>query len=327
MRQAISVGTRQWDHVFPLAMGDVRVPNGSALSLSRLEATPDLWSDERWDASETSFSRYIRKVAQGDRSVIGLPYFLMRGFRHRCIIVTKQSNIHSLSQLQGRRIGVTGWPDSGNTWTRQLLTDSGVPLEDINWYVGRLTEDHPTIDRMDGTKPPPHFSVMTGQIPMVNLLEDNKLDAIFTPFMPPGFENKNSKLRPLFHDLYKVESSYYESNGFIPGIHLLAVKREVAETTPQCVYSLQQAFRESEKLAMKRHRKLQDVTPWLSSALLLCKRANILDPNPVGVRSNRKMIEKFMESLIMQGLLQRMVPIDELFPFDYLDSYGANFAK
>ena len=63
----------------------------------------------------------------------------MRGFRHRCIITSRASPVARLEELKGGRIGVTGWQDSGNNWTRAALAQAGVVIEDVRWYAGRLT--------------------------------------------------------------------------------------------------------------------------------------------------------------------------------------------
>jgi 4,5-dihydroxyphthalate decarboxylase len=50
----LKLGVRQWDHVVPIALGDVPSPG---LTLTRLESTPDLWTSPDYDGGETSFSR------------------------------------------------------------------------------------------------------------------------------------------------------------------------------------------------------------------------------------------------------------------------------
>jgi hypothetical protein len=59
--------------------------------------------DEAYDAAEISFSRYTQLRHDGDDSVVGIPNFIMRGFRHRCIITTKDSAIRTLATLRARR--------------------------------------------------------------------------------------------------------------------------------------------------------------------------------------------------------------------------------
>ena len=74
---------------------------------------------------EASFGRYLLGLARGDRSVVGLPIFLMRDFRQRCLFVQRHSPLPEIAELRGKRVGscpatrpgsaarlgqLTGWP-------------------------------------------------------------------------------------------------------------------------------------------------------------------------------------------------------------------------
>ncbi len=131
----IRLAVRDWDYFTPLALGDIQ-PQGFRLVIDRVGTLVDnLASSEHYEGGEVSFSRYAQARARGDDSLLGLPHFLMRGFRQRCIITTTTSPLTTPAQLKGKRIGVTGWQDSGNTWTRTVLreaasistTPSGLP--------------------------------------------------------------------------------------------------------------------------------------------------------------------------------------------------------
>lgn len=312
---SIAIGTRQWDHVFPIAMGDIAPVAGHEVSLARLEQTPNLWTDSQYDAGETSLSKYVRRRADGDDRVIGLPIFVMRGFRHRCIIVRSSSDAYSLGDLAGARIGVTGWPDSGNTWTRALLSEANVSLAEIRWTVGRLTKDHPIVDRFDGVVPGASFSVAADEKPMVEALIDGELDAVFSPFLPPNFSSPNSQMRLLFESVVDEEKQFLEEKRYIPGIHILGVRSELLKSSPHVANELGRMFRESAHIALKRHRKLQDVTPWLNQAIDLFDDTGAADPNPTGLAANTRMLSDFISHLKTQGIVDETPPLSELFPY------------
>lgn len=316
MSEPLRVGTRQWDHVFPIAMGDVGSPSGRQVDLTRLDHTPDLWTDSAYVAGETSLSRYIRRRVAGDDSVIALPIFLMRGFRHRCIIVPESSEARAIPDLARARIGVTGWPDSGNTWTRALLTESGIELSSVEWTVGRLTPQHPVTDRFDGVRPRSDLSVRTSDKPMTEMLADGQLDAVFSPFLPPGFRDPDSGMRLLFDDVTREEQKFLQKHGYVPGIHVLAVRAEALRTDPTLPNELGCMFRQSEQVAAARHRKLLDVTPWLNSAFDLLDATGFGEPNRVGVGANRTMLHDFLRHMSTQGLILESPSLDQLFPYD-----------
>lgn len=92
---------------------------------------------------EASFSRYVQRLAGGDRAFVGLPAFVMREFRHRNFFVRRDSELTDLGQLAGTRIGLDAWPASGNTWSRALLREAGVPLDQARWVVGPVNPGDP----------------------------------------------------------------------------------------------------------------------------------------------------------------------------------------
>jgi len=83
MKIKIRLAVRDWDYIVPLALGDVTAP-GIDLDVHRVGTLPDdLASDPRFDAGEMSMSRYSLGRARGRQDIVGVPHFLMRGFRHR----------------------------------------------------------------------------------------------------------------------------------------------------------------------------------------------------------------------------------------------------
>ena len=150
----------------------------------------DLAAEPAYGAAEISFSRYASRRAVGNDTIVGVANFIMRGFRHRCIIARQDSSLERLEQLAGKRIGVTGWQDSGNTWTRAALRHAGVGVEDAFWFAGRLTSDHPVVDRIGGFGRPGRIEAVSGERPLMELLATGELDAVFTPFMPPAISRR-----------------------------------------------------------------------------------------------------------------------------------------
>ena len=125
------------DHIYPIACGDV-VPEGIDLTFDRSVPLAALYSDPSYDAGETSLGLHMLRTSQGHRDWVGLPIFPMRQFRHRCFLVKRGSPLYDLSdlkQLEGKRVGIDGWPNSGNTWTRVLLREAGVDIWKIDWVI------------------------------------------------------------------------------------------------------------------------------------------------------------------------------------------------
>ena len=306
----LTLGVRYWDHVVPLVLGDV---GHGFVDVRMLDNTPDLWRPSDLDGGETSFSRYVRARAEGDDRVVALPLFLMRGFRHRCILVRRDSPAFDAAHLEGACIGLTGWSDSGNTWTRAVLREAGVGVGDASWQVGPLTADHPVLDRIGGVAVG-NVQHTPADAPLVDLLAAGDLDAVMTPFMPPGFYDPGSPFRPLYPDTRIAEVEYFKRHGFVPGIHLLALRSDVLRRRPEAGQRLMDLFEAAKRISRLRRDKLMDVTPWHNEDIALASRVIGSDWMPFGFACDRGMVRAFQEELVAQGLLTRPVPERELFP-------------
>lgn len=314
MSITVRLAVRDWDYIVPLALGDVR-PRDFKLEIHRVGTLPEnLATDPAYDAAEVSLSRFSLAYAKGDTSIVGVPHFLMRAFRHRCIITSKKSSITSFGELAGKRIGLTGWQDSGNTWTRALLRREGVDIEDTSWFVGRLTADHPITDRLGGYGRPGRIEGVPGERPMMELLEEGWLDAVFTPFMPPGFFDADSAFRQLLPNFREAECEYFNEVGYVPGIHLLGMKPEIVTQHPWLPAALSEILDESTRFWLQKREKYADTTPWLVDELRQVAQALPPSWNQNGFEANERMIADFVEELYAQKLTDRLLTPRELFP-------------
>ncbi|WP_220447951.1 hypothetical protein [Nonomuraea diastatica] len=306
----IRLAARDWDHLVPVATGAVR-PEGFALDLDSRAVTPDVLSEPGLDGGETSFSRYVLGRAAGDDRLVGLPVFVMRGFRHRCVLVRRDSELTSLEGLKGARVGLTGWPDSGNTWTRALLRAAGVDLGGIDWTVGPLAAGETGKGRT-GPVPLPGNVSLTDE-GLAEGLAAGRFDAIMTPFMPPELFTPESRLRHLLPDHRAAEHAYYERTGFVPGIHLVTLKRESVERHPWLPQAVQDVFERSKRHWLARRRLLADTTPWSLSDLTETALTFGHDWMPYGAAPNAAMVAAFCAELHAQGISSRRIGAEEVF--------------
>ena len=309
---SLTLGVRYWEHVIPLALGEI---GQGLVDVRLLETTPDLWSQSDLDGAETSFSRYVRARAEGDDRVTALPLFLMRGVRHRCILVRRDSTALDAADLKGARVGLTGWADSGNTWTRAVLREAGIGVADASWQVGPLTADHPVLDRIGGAPVGDNVQHTPGDRPLIDLLAAGQLDAVMTPFMPPRFYDPDSPIRPLYPDTRAAEVDYFQRHGFVPGIHVLALRSDVLRHAPEVAQQILDLFETAKWISRMRRDKLMDITPWHNEDIAFATRVVGHDWLPFGFSGDRRMVCAFQEELLAQGLLKSPVPERDLFPF------------
>ena len=311
-RPVIRVGARPWDHLTPLVLGDVRARSFD-LEVTRLDQTPNLESDDRFDVAETSFARYALSRLAGETATVGLPAFVMSGFRHRCVLTRADSPLHAFADLRGRRVGVTGWPDSGNTWTRALVRAAGVGIDEIDWYVGPLLDDHPVGDRIGPVAVPQNVGRTPDDRALVEMVLSGDLDAIMTPFMPPGFHEPGAPLRHLLDDYRAAEIDYFAQTGFLPGIHLMTVRRTVLEHHPFVAAELVDVLERSRSHWWSARTKLADTTPWLLKEIDLVEKTTGRAWSPYDSECAMPMVSAFCTELAEQGIATRRPEPSELF--------------
>ena len=313
-RHRVRLAIRDWDFLTPLVVGDVR-SSDLDVTIERLDAlVADPANHPNCDGAEVSFSRYARERALGTDGLVGLPHFLMRAFRHRCIVTAKTSPIDSIAGLAGKTIGLEGWPDSGHIWTRALLRREGIGIGDVNWRVGRLTASDPIRHHAGDFGWPGRIEILPGDRPMLGLLETGEIDAVFAPFMPPGFYEAGSWLRALLPDYRTAEAAYFREVGYVPGIHVLALKPEAVAARPGLGQALSELIDESTRVWLAKRTKYAETTPWMIDEL--ARSARDLPPgwNRNGLAANEAMIDAFAEEIFAQRVTQRRLSPRELFP-------------
>ena len=316
MTLTVRLALRDWDYLTPLLLGDVVDPRID-LQITRVGTlVGDLATTTVYDGAEISFSRYVQDRAAGGTAVLGVPQFLMRGFRHRCIITAKTSPITRLEDLAGKKIGVTGWQDSGNTWTRAALADLGVGVEDVMWYAGRLTDAHPITDRLGRFARPGRIEAMPGEQPMIAALLDGGLDAVFTPFMPTGFFRPDSPFRHVLPDFRSAEIAYFDRVGYVPGMHILGLNTNFAMQSPWVAQVLSDLFDESLAMWLEKRRKYAETTPWIIQDIAMMDAALGANWAASGLSANAGMVSDFVRQSREQALIGRDLTLSEIFPSD-----------
>ncbi len=306
---------RDWDFFTPILLGDV----GSDVISCRLERVPqlidDLAGDPDCDAAELSLSRYNLRVAEGRADgIVAVPFFIMRGFRTRCILTSISSPLEKISDLKGKTIGLSGWQDSGNTWTRELMRREGIEAEDCRWILSRCTAS----DKIDPERGAAFADNKTifhdpNETPLTELLSCGKIDAFFQAFMPRGYFTGELGLRPVVRDFKSQELDWYAKTGYVPGIHILAFKEAYVKEHPEAVQALASLIADSRTLWREKRRRYAETTPWIAADLLDEGMKLAADYDAFGLAANRAMTNDFCREAFEQRLTPRLTTADELF--------------
>jgi 4,5-dihydroxyphthalate decarboxylase len=294
---------RDYDYLALLYGGDV-TPEGVHLTIDRTTPITQAYTDSSIVASELSFSRFLIGLSKGDRSFVGIPFFPTRGFRHRCFYVHRARPLSSLKELEGRRVGTNSWPDTGNTWTRAVLRDQSVRIDHIKWHVGPLDEKYP---KRPQSGLPPFVREVAGRY-LRDMLLEGELDALMCPFPPIGFYDNGSPIIRLIADYRAAEREYYARKRIYPVHHVIGLRRDLFERTPQIGVAIYQALDRARLLWQQRRLFMAELTPWMLVDIEDTMALLGTDWQPSGVTPNKAAIAALCDEELAQGLVDR--PLD-----------------
>jgi 4,5-dihydroxyphthalate decarboxylase len=313
-RLRLSMGMGDYDHVRDLASGVVRMEGLDLLPLDLPveEIFYRFLNHREWDVSEISMAKYSAMVSRGDTSVVAIPVFPSRMFRHSSIYVRAHSGIEDVAQLRGRRVGLPEWAQTAAVYSRALLVhEYGVPLTDVTWFQAGVNQpgrkEKVALSLPDGVS---YTSVPDRSLGEMLLAGD--LDAVFSAHPPSCYGDGTGDIVRLVRDHAAVEQEYFARTGIFPIMHAVALRREVVEQHPWVPSTLYKGFEQAKRRSLER---FQDVTisrfplPWLQSAL----RDGAQDPWPYGVEANRTTLDAFLGFAHEQGVTQRRLRPEELF--------------
>jgi 4,5-dihydroxyphthalate decarboxylase len=315
----LSIGTSYSDRVAPVLDGRVQIIGCDILPVMPLrpgEIFHRALNFREFDITELSLSSYCMLAARGEFPYIAIPVFISRVFRHSCIYV-RTDRIRQPEDLKGRSIGVPEYQQTAGVWARGILQDEfGVGVKDVKWRNGGIEE--PGRKERTELHLPPEIdlaSIPPGRT-LSEMLEQGELDAIIAPRTPACAKRPGNKVARLFPDYARTEEDYFRRTGFFPIMHLIAIRRDLAETHPWLPVEVYKAFEAAKEMAVE---ALQDVgalaatLPWSVSELARTRAIMGKDFWPYGFADNKTELETFIRYLQEQGLADKRVAVEELF--------------
>lgn len=270
-----------------------------------------------FDVSELSFSNFMAQTARGTSGYVGLPIFPSRSFRHGAWFLRANSGIGRAEELKGKRIGVREYSMTAAVVARGLLEDEhGVGARDVTWVVGDVEERERSHIPLPDL--PPGFRVERAPDDrlLVDMLRDGELDALLAYKPPKAFVKGDPGLVRLLPDYEAREREYARRTGIFPVMHLMGIRRDVAEAEPWLAMSLMAAFTAAKDLAISDLaivQALKVALPWAPAEFARTKEALGEDYWPYGVARNRRAIEALARWHHTQGLSPRLLTMEDLF--------------
>lgn len=281
---------------------------------------------QAFDISELSLSSYAISVARDAAHYIAIPVFLSRAFRHTSIYIRTDRGIEKPADLKGKRIGIAEYQLSANVWVRGILADEfGIGAGDINWVRGGMN----SAGRPEKIKVDLPAQVKVEEAPagstLNQMLIDGEIDGFVGPRAPKCFDDGHPLVDRLFSDSVGTAEDFYKRTKIFPIMHVLGLRRSLAERNPWLPGALLKAFTQAKALSAE---ALADTSatkvtmPFVEDNL---RRARALmgdDIWPYGLTQNRNVLETFLRYHFEQGLSPRKVDVEELFHPATLESYS-----
>jgi 4,5-dihydroxyphthalate decarboxylase len=324
LRLALAIG--DYDHVADLAQGRIAVEGVDliCLTLPPEEVMLRFSAFREWEVSEMSMGRYVAMLSQNDRSVVGIPIFPSRIFRHSSLFVRRSGLVKAPSDLAGRRVGIPEWAQTAAVYSRGFLQHQYcVDLTSIDWVQAGVNQ--PGRKEAMTLKLPPGIGVTrVGDKSLSDMLVSGEVDAVLSAHPPACFEHEHPDIMRLFENYEEIETAYYKETGIYPIMHVVAIRRDSYEANPWIALHLFDAFEKAKKRCLER---AADTTalrlglPWSHAAAERARRVFGKDYLPYGIAPNLRTLEAFLRFAQEQGVCHRPVAVEELFPQQFSTTF------
>ena len=267
-----------------------------------------------FDCCEFPLTSYLRTLESAAKPYVAVPMFPSRHFRFSCVFVHTGSGISGPADLAGKRIGIPVFDMAAAVWLRGIFEEHyGLDRTAPIYVTGGLEEarrgdEHPQYL-------PPKFRVeRVTDRSLADLLADGGIDALYTARAPSTWPS--ATVERMFDDPIAAELAYFAKTGIFPPMHVVALKRPLAERHPGLARSVFDAFVAAQHLAQG---KLADsaalgvMLPWLLEHLRFTEQKLGADYWPVGFAKNWATLETIIRYMRDDALIVTAFEPEDLF--------------
>jgi 4,5-dihydroxyphthalate decarboxylase len=316
----LTTALRTHGHTAALKSGTVPVRGAT---LSYIEVEPQILAFRRmvrhvaYDVCELAPTTYVIAKAYG-APFTAIPIFFERRFHHAGLLVRDDAGIREPKDLEGKKVGVRAYSVTTGVWTRGILVNEfGLDSSRVTWVVD--DEEHVTQFKL-----PPNVRHVPEGKSLASMMASGEIQAGFAANAgigregPPkaGWQAKERKqtssYRELFADPDGLGAEWFRRTGIYPMHSTLVIKDEILRANPWLAKAMFEAFQESKQRYVDRLRKGESGG---KNDQRYLKQMKVVgdDPLPYGLEVNRRSIETLVLYAFQQGLIPRMLSVDELF--------------
>jgi 4,5-dihydroxyphthalate decarboxylase len=267
-----------------------------------------------FDCCEFPLTSYIRTLESPTKPYLALPVFPSRHFRLSCVFVHACSGITKPADLAGKRVGTPVFDMAAAVWLRGIFEDYYGLDRTTPIYVSGGLEQARRGDEHPQYYPEKFHVEHVNDHSLAELLETGGIDALYTARAPSTWPSANVKR--LFADPVAAELDYFGKTGIFPPMHVVALKRPLAERHPALVRDVFDAFVAAQSIAQA---KLADsvalgaMLPWLLEHLQFTEQKLGHDYWPVGLAKNKPTLEAIIRYMRDDGLITGTLQPEDLF--------------
>jgi 4,5-dihydroxyphthalate decarboxylase len=308
----LTVACGDYEIVRALSDGSVEADGIELNMLTGMGSRERHWRMARkneFDVCEVNIGGYYMGRDRGE-ALTAIPVFLHRRFRHGFVFVNANSGIRAPKDLIGKKIGGTNFQPASNIWMRGILEEYyGVPHRQCTWIVER-EED------VEFTPPRDlHFEMIAPGKRLDVMLAEGEIPAMLSPDIPRLFLDGDKRIVRLFADYKNIEIEFFRKTGIFPIMHVTVIKQDIVDKYPWVATNLVKAFDDAKAIAYRRIANPRAMPlAWIRTAWEEQLEVLGADPWAYGLDdANRKNLETAQRYCHQQGLISRVMPLDELF--------------
>jgi 4,5-dihydroxyphthalate decarboxylase len=223
--------------------------------------------------------------------------------------------------LSGKKIGFPRWVQTAAIWIRGTLIDEyGLSPKDTQWSI--ISMHHWDDGDSEAPVEPRDGSVIqwlqgngkdTSER-ICRVLFEGEVDALGVTEGQLPTLLANNEVKRLFENCREVEANYFRRTRILPIMHVMALKKGLAERHPELPAELFRLFSESKRWAQRWRRAIPSlVEAWPNQTLDEEKKVFETDPWAYGLEANRHVLNKFLGYCHAQGISARKIAPEELF--------------
>ena len=326
MSRTLSIALERYDRHIPFFMEMVEPPEGIKIKALEVGMAPPrrdgidrhrrFYENAEFDICEMSLSSYLTSKAQ-ENSYTAVPVFPRRLFSQNHMFVSTAAKIKKPSDLIGKNVCCRSFQTTMSVLAKGDLTfEYDVPWHQMHWHtMSPELVNFPGKNQVNLTltnEPKAPLALIAGDLAMM-----------IHPHPPPTLLSalNAGSVQRLFPNTKEECSRYYQKYGDYPIMHVLVFKNKLADEFSHLPKALMKMWEEAKIQAAEFYE--DPGYSELAFARNAFEEENKMfgaDIWPSGLAANRSCLERFMEYLTNQMLIEKPYPLERLFHESVLES-------